>query len=98
MILGPISGITMLNLIHQLFIAKENKIKVMYGMGIVIALLTCFLAGSRGALAAGLFSAAFLIFKQYNLRICTAILAATIIIGILRYRFGFLIRKQCKRK
>ena len=82
MILGPISGITMLNLIHQLFIAKENKIKVMYGMGIVIALLTCFLAGSRGALAAGLFSAAFLIFKQYSLRICTAILAATIIIGI----------------
>ena len=82
MILGPITGITLLNLIHQLFIVNELKMKLMYGMGIVIALLTCLLAGSRGALAAGLFGAAFLLYKQYGIRICAAIFTAIIIIGV----------------
>lgn len=82
MSLGPIAGITMLNLIHQLFISRKNKIKIIYGVGIVIALLTCLLAGSRGALAAGLFGGGFLIYKQYSIRICTAIFTSIIIVGL----------------
>lgn len=87
MVLGPIAAITMLNLIHQLFIIDKLKIKIIYGIGIVIALLTCFLAGSRGALAAGLFGAAFLLYKQYGMRICAAIFTAVIIIGIFTIPF-----------
>lgn len=82
MALGPIAGITILNLIHQLFIAKEKWLKAMCGMGIIVALLTCLLAGSRGALAAGLLGAMFLLYKQYSVRICIGILIALIIIGI----------------
>lgn len=82
MALGPISGITMLNLIHQLFIAKKNKIKILYGISIVIALLTCLLAGSRGALAACLLGATFLVYKQYGIKICTVIFVTVFIIGV----------------
>lgn len=82
MVIGPIAGLTILNLIHQLFVAKRSWMKVMCGIGIVVALLTCLLAGSRGALAASLFGAAFLIYKQYNIKICLGIFIIIIVLGI----------------
>lgn len=66
MLLGPICALSTLLLIHRFYLSDNIKIKILYIIGIIIAILTCLLAGSRGALGAMLFAIIFLLYKQYS--------------------------------
>lgn len=81
MSLGPIAGVAVLFFIHLIYTSKRKSLRNCYLIGMIFSLLSCTLAGSRGALGAAFIASAFLVYKQYSKRTCAIIMTVSIAVA-----------------
>ena len=67
MILGPLAGISVINTFYRINISKNIKYKIFFLIVLIISLLVCIKAGSRGALISCALASIFFIFRTNSL-------------------------------